>query len=281
MKRWLSLALLPAMLAVPDPANAQATAGQAFAWFGELVTFDDAAKIVTARAPIQEHVARYVEKFQPGDDIFLFWSQYEAEGDVIHYVEFADATVAESGYIVPAQFVASDPVDHTLTFSTNVSDTASGTLSSASPGTPIKVGAPMIQSPRDLSLTTVALNETPRPRPAPVEEVETWEGISVVGEWALETDLMGNEVNLSCSFTQQGPELGGTCTGPPPLGEVGLEGNVDGSDVTFKIEADVGMKLVLLHTGTVNDEGTTIEGTLDLMGNVAPFTMVRSQELAR
>ena len=86
---------------------------------------------------------------------------------------------------------------------------------------------------------------------------------------------MGNDVNLSCAFTQEGPELGGTCTGPQPLGEVGLSGKVDDHDVTFKIEADVGIKLVLLHTGTVNADATSIEGTLDLMGNVAPFTMVR------
>ena len=182
----------------------------------------------------------------------------------------------EGGYIVPAQFVASDAASHTLTFSTTVSENAVEKLSSVSPGTPIKVGAPMVLAPEGQRLTLVALNETPKPRPAPVvEEAVAWDGIDIVGEWALETSLMGNDVNLSCAFTQEGPELGGTCTGPQPLGEVGLSGKVDDHDVTFKIEADVGIKLVLLHTGTVNADATSIEGTLDLMGNVASFTMVR------
>ena len=43
----------------------------------------------------------------------------------------------------------------------------------------------------------------------------------------------------------------------------------------FKIEADVGLKLVLLHQGTLNADATSIEGTLDLMGNVEAFTMLR------
>ena len=275
MKRWLCVALFPALLCLPVAVDAQDAGGQ-FAWFGELVAFDDGARTLTAKSPIQEHVVRYVERFQPGDQVVLFWSQYEAEGDVIRYVEHIDKTIAESGYIVPARFVASDAASHTLTFSTTVSESDVERLSSVSPGTPIKVGAPMVPSPEGQVLTLVALNETPKPRPAPVvEEAVAWDGIDVVGEWALETDLMGNAVNLSCAFTQEGPELGGSCTGPPPLGEVGLNGKVDGHDVTFKIEADVGMKLVLLHTGTVNADATFIEGTLDLMGNVAAFTMAR------
>ncbi len=133
----------------------------------------------------------------------------------------------------------------------------------------------MVDPTSTAAVASVALNRTPEPRPEPVAEVLAWDGVDVVGAWALKTSLMGNDVSLSCIVTQEGPELGGACTGPDPLGEVPLEGRVDGNDVSFKLEADVGVKLVLLHQGSLNADATIIEGTLDLMGNVSPFIMAR------
>ena len=184
---------------------------------------------------------------------------------------------AGSGYIVHAEYVASDVDGQTLTFSTPVPVAVVETLASAGPGTPIKVGSPMWQTGSATSVASVALNERPRPRPEPVlvENTLDWDGVDVAGEWALSTSLMGNALTLSCAFTQVGPTLGGGCTGPPPLDEMALEGNVDGHGVMFKIEADVGLTLILLHTGELNPEGTVIEGTLDMMGNVSSFKMVR------
>ena len=268
--------LLLAVLAAPGKLAAQTT-DQSFGWYAELVSFDQAGQTVTARAPIAEHVARYVGGFAPGERIVLVWSQYDAEGDVIRYVERAEAMQATSGYIVPVEYVSSDVDGRTLTFATPVSDGAAGTLAAAAPGTPFRGGSRMVDPTPAATVVSVALNRTPEPRPELVvlEDELDWDGVDVVGAWALKTNLMGNDVNLSCEFTQAGPELGGTCTGPPPLGQVALEGTVDGNDVVFKIEADVGVKLVLLHQGALNADASSIEGTLDLMGNVAPFMMLR------
>ena len=269
--------LVLAVLAAPGKLVAQTT-DQSFGWYAEFVSFDQAGQTVTARAPIAEHVARHVGGFAPGERIVLFWSQYDAEGDVIRYVERAEGMKATSGYIVPVEYVSSDADGRTLTFATPVSDGAAGTLAAASPGTPFRGGSPMVDPTPTAAVVSVALNRTPEPRPKPVVVENApvdWDGVDVVGAWALKTNLMGNELTLSCDFTQEGPDLGGSCTGPQPLGKVALAGTVDGNDVMFKIEADVGMKPVLLHQGTLNADATSIEGTLDLMGNVAPFTMLR------
>jgi hypothetical protein len=274
---WISIAvLLLVLLAAPGKLAAQTT-DQSFGWYAELVSFDQAGQTVTARAPIAEHVARYVGGFAPGERIVLVWSQYDAEGDVIRYVERAEAMKASSGYIVPVEYVSSDADGRTLTFATPVSDGAAGTFVAASPGTPFRGGSRMVNPTPAAAVVSVALNRTPEPRPerVAVEEVMDWDGVDVVGAWALKTNLMGNDLGLDCDFTQEGPDLGGTCTGPPPLGQVALSGTVDGNDVMFKIEADVGVELVLLHQGTLNADATSIEGTLDLMGNVSPFTMLR------
>ena len=269
--KWLGFALLLLVVLGSMQRELAAQAEEpSFAWFAELVSVDQAARTVTARAPIEAHVARYIGRFKQGERITMVWSQLDAEGDIVRYVERAETMEAESGYIVHAEYVASDVGRRTLTFSTPVPDTVVETLASAGPGTPIKIESPMWQAG---SATSVALNERPRPRPEPVlvEDTPDWDGVDVAGEWALNTSLMGNDLTLSCAFTQAGPTLGGDCTGPPPLDEMALEGNVDGHAVTFKIEADVGMTLILLHTGELNPEGTVIEGTLDMMGNVSSF----------
>ena len=274
---WVVLAVLSLMVfAAPGELDAQ-TKSQSFGWYAELVRFDQAAKTVTARAPIAEHVARYIGRFAPGERIVLVWSQYDAEGDLIRYVERAEAMAATSGYIVPVEYVSSDADGRTLTFATPVSDGAAGLLAAAAPGTPFRGGSPMVDPTPTAAVVSVALDRTPEPRPEPVvvEAALDWDGVDVAGAWALSTSLMGNDVSLSCIFTQAGPELGGTCTGPDPLGEVALEGSVDGNDVSFKLEADVGVQLVLLHQGALNADATIIAGTLDLMGNLSSFTMVR------
>ena len=275
--RWCGFALF--LLVVLGSAREVAAQAEepSFAWFAELVSFDHVGKTVTARAPIEAHVAKYIGRFEQGERIVVVWSQFDAEGDIVRYVGRAETMTAGSGYIVHAEYVSADVDGQTLTFATPVLDGVVATLASAGPGAPIKVGSPMWQASSVIPVVSVALNERPRPRPEPVrvEDTLVWDGVDVVGEWALKTSLMGNDLTLSCEFTQAGPELGGRCTGPPPLSELELNGNVDGHGVAFKIEADVGVKLVLLHTGELNPEETVIEGTLDLMGNVSAFTMVR------
>jgi len=276
-RTWIPFAVLALTALFALGELVAQTTGQSFGWYAELVSFDQAGQTMTARAPIAEHVARYIGRFAPGDRIVLVWSQYDGEGDVIRYVERAETMAATSGYIVPVDYVSSDPDGRTLTFATPVSDGAAGLLAAAAPGTPFRGGSPMVDPTATATVASVALNRIPEPRPEPVvaEETLDWDGVDVVGAWALSTSLMGNDVSLSCIFTQEGPELGGTCTGPEPLGEVALEGRVDGNDVSFKLEADVGVQLVLLHQGALNADATIIAGTLDLMGNLSSFTMVR------
>ena len=124
-------------------------------------------------APIQDAVGRYIDRFEPDDRIVVTWTQFEGEGDAVMCVSSPEEMASvSSGYIVPAEFVSVNTAAGTLTFSTQVPDGMVRTLSSAEPGTWIKVSAPMGQPWPAATITSVALNETPKPRPDPEPEVE-------------------------------------------------------------------------------------------------------------
>ena len=247
-----------------------------FSWFGEFVSFDQSKQTLTAKAPIQKHVVKYIDRFEFDEPITIVWSQYNHEGDVVSYVQNTEAMSAGSGYITHAKYISSDLNNQTLTFTTSVAEGAMQTLTKAVSGTPIKVASSMVQPGLLPEVASVGLNETPQPRPELVIEEIVWDGIEVAGEWTLQTSLMGNDVNLTCSFTQEGPKLGGICSGPGPLANMEVDGDVEDNEVVFGLEFDAGgIALVLLHEGVLNPEGTMIEGTLDLMGDVSDFSMVR------
>jgi len=248
-----------------------------FSWFGEFVSFDQSKNTVTAKAPIQKHVVKYIDRFKFDESITIVWSQYNHEGDVVSYVQNTEAMSAGSGYITHAKYISSDLNNQTLTFATSVAEGAMRTLAEAVSGTPIKVASSMVQSELVAAVVGVGLNETPQPRPEPVTiEVLVWDGIEVAGEWTLQTNLMGNDVNLTCSFTQEGPKLGGSCSGQGPMANLELDGDVEDNEVSFQFGFDAGgISVVLLHTGVLNSDGTMIEGTLDLFGNETAFSMVR------
>ena len=249
-----------------------------FAWFGELVSFDRATKTVTVKAPIEEHVARYLSNFEPGMPIVMAWMQFDAEADAVRYVERAETMTAESGYIVRGRYVAADTSGNTLMFEMSVPDGVVQTLSAAAAGTPIKVVSPIVQPGAATPVTSVALNETPKPRPEPEPEpIEVFDGVQVGGTWALQVELQGNPIALTCQFTLEGAEFGGTCGGPGPLGELTVTGGrVDGNDVKFQFDVtSFGPRLTFLLTGELDAAGTTIEGMLNMAGMDSPFTAVK------
>src|SRR5438128_1702506 len=87
------------------PAGAQSSS-PAFGWFAELVSFDAATRMMTAKARIEPHVVKHVGKFAPGDRVVLVWTQFGGEADAIRYVAAESAMAAESGYIVHARFIS-------------------------------------------------------------------------------------------------------------------------------------------------------------------------------
>jgi hypothetical protein len=267
------VALVVAALAAAAPLNAQAPR-RTFGWYAKLVSFDAATRTMIASAPIEPHVGRYVSSFAPGDRLVLTWAQFDGNADAVTYVAAEKAMTAKSGYVVRAKFVSADPKAATITFAVRVPQALAAALAAAKPGTPVRVGTPLLQPGPEAVLAAVALDKTAPARPAPVAPKVTSvaSGRSVAGNWALDSDLMGNAVKLQCAFTQEGTKIGGMCKGPGPIGSPAVTGAVDGDEVAFQFSvAQGGFNLALRHAGKLNADGNTIEGTLDLMGNTSAF----------
>ena len=50
-----------------------------YAWQGDLLSFDASAAAVEVSAPIEDHVARYVDRFREGDEVVLIWAPGQDE----------------------------------------------------------------------------------------------------------------------------------------------------------------------------------------------------------
>ena len=132
----------------------------------------------------------------------------------------------------------------------------------------------MSQPGPEAVFTAVALNKTAPARPAPVapKAAPVENARQVAGDWVLDSNLMGNAVKLQCNLTQAGRKIAGVCRGPGPIGNPMVAGSVDGDEVVLQFElAQGGVSIPLRHAGKLDGAGNTIEGKLDLMGNVSPF----------
>ena len=275
-KRLRAVLLACLVLGAGQRATFAASASDsAFSWFAQLVAFDQTSRTVTAKAPVEAHVVRYLGQFKPGEFIVLVWQQFGGEGDAVRYVAPASAMAAETGYIVRAQYVSADPTARTITFKTSVPELVVKTLATARPGTPIKVRSSALLTASRSPVAAIALNETPKPRPvAKADAGKDAAGANIAGKWALQTSVMNNALRLTCDLTQQGKKLGGKCGGPGPLGDVDVTGGVDGKAVTLQFEVtSFGPRLVFLHRGEVDEQGTTVKGMLNMLGEDSPFTM--------
>lgn len=273
----------PAAPAAPVPATKTAGAPAApkaapvpttFGWYAEVVSFDAATRTLTAKAAAEPHIAARAKSLQTGDRVVLAWTAYKGEADAVRYIAQEKTMAAESGYLVRGTFLSADA--KTVTFRTTVPVAAAATLGTAKPGTPVRVGAPLLQPGPDAVISTVALGKSAPARPAPVVAAKpVVNARQVVGAWDVSTSMMGNAVKLVCTFTQDGVKLGGICNGPGPLANVPAEGKVDGDDVSFGFSITQPVTLTLMHRGKLDAAGSKMEGTLDLMGNVSAFTALR------
>jgi hypothetical protein len=258
-------------------AQAQAQAsGNTFGWFAEVVSFDAATGTLTAKAKAEKHVAARAGHFKTGDSVVLAWAQFNHEADAVRYVVSEKDMAAGSGYLVRGRFVSVDPGSETLTFSTVIPAKAGSALAAAKPGTPVRVGASLVPLTPAAAVVSVALNRTAPARPAPVVAVKPVDNSrQMAGAWEVATNMMGNELKLACTFTQEGAKLDGMCDGPGPFAKLPADGKIDGDQVSFGFSITSPISLKLLHIGTLDAAGTKIEGSLDLMGNITPFVATR------
>jgi hypothetical protein len=175
--RFVSPVLFPLFLVF---AAAQITFAQAassgatrsYVWFADLVSFDNAAKTMTAKAAVNEAVAKYLDRFKPGQRIVLVWTadNTKPETGPVRYIEAYETIKASNvnqGYMLPAEFVAADPAARTVTFKTTVPETAIQTLTAIQPGRSMSVTTPMSQPSETATITSIAASDRPQPAPPP------------------------------------------------------------------------------------------------------------------
>jgi hypothetical protein len=179
---FVSAVLFPLFLAVAavQIALAQAApsgATRSFVWFAELVSFDSAAKTMTAKAAVNEAVAKYLDRFKPGQHIVLVWTadNTKPETGPIRYIEAYEtikASNVDQGYMLPAEFVAADAAARTVTFKATVPETAIQTLTAIQPRRSISVTAPMRQPSETATLTLIEASDRPQSASKPSQELQ-------------------------------------------------------------------------------------------------------------
>jgi hypothetical protein len=166
----LFLVLAAARITFAQAASSGAT--RSYVWSADLVSFDHAAKTMTAKAAVNEAVAKYLDRFKPGQHIVLVWTadNTKPETGPVRYIEAYETIKASNvnhGYMLPAEFVAADSAARTVTFKATVPETAIQTLTAIQPGRSMSVTTPMSQPSETATITSIAASDRPQPAPPP------------------------------------------------------------------------------------------------------------------
>lgn len=111
-----------------------------YTWRGELIAFNREDATVAFTAPVEDHVLRYVERFQEGDDVVLVWTPQESDVvGAVRYIEHRGNGALDHGYVLPVEFANADAKEHRILFKTKVPSSTLGTWASIEPGSPVSV----------------------------------------------------------------------------------------------------------------------------------------------
>lgn len=153
---FLSLAAAPIAFAQATPSAGKRT----YVWFGELVSFDSAAKAMTVRTATNEAVQKYLDRFKPGQHIVLMWTadNLKPETGPVRYIETYETMKSSNvnqGFILPVEFVSGDAAGRTVTFKAAVPEAAAQAVSAIQAGRSIKVTAPMSQPSETADIASI------------------------------------------------------------------------------------------------------------------------------
>ena len=162
----VSLLLVFAVAQIAFAQAAPSGAKRTYVWVAELVSFDNAAKTMTAKAAINEAVAKYLDRFKPGQRIVVVWTadNTKPETGPVRYIEAYETmkgSGVDQGYMLPAEFVTADAAARTITFKATVPEAAIQTLAAIQSGRSIAVTTPMRQPSETAAITSIdALDRT-------------------------------------------------------------------------------------------------------------------------
>lgn len=123
---------------------------------------------MTAKSAVNEAVAKYLDRFKPGQRIVLVWTadNTKPETGPLRYIEAYETmkgSGVNQGYILPAEFVAADAAARTITFKTTVPEAGIQTLTAIQPGGSIGVTTPMNQPSEAAVIASIAASDRPQP----------------------------------------------------------------------------------------------------------------------
>ena len=91
---------------------------------------------------------------------------------------------------------------------------------------------------------------------------------SLSGKWKVHSNIMGNESDVECTFTQKDNDLGGTCA--TESGDQPLAGKIDGQKITWSYNSEYqGTPLTVKYNGTLDAAAAKLSGTV----SVDPFAV--------
>jgi hypothetical protein len=192
-------------LLVPCGASARAfqakpVAQRSYSWIAELVATDATAKTITVKARIPEYIAKYTDRFKPGDHITLIWNMLpppappsaaasekdaakpspaggtpapaapaapptvvlKTESDLLMSIDSSDAT--KSTKLNSGFILPAEFVSadgKTVTVKLRVADTTLQAMASMQPGTWLRATSPMAQPTEVAAISAVTTTSPP------------------------------------------------------------------------------------------------------------------------
>ena len=96
------------------------------------------------------------------------------------------------------------------------------------------------------------------------------------GDWVGSLDTPGGAVPLAFTFVEDGAVLTGTSTGPDGATTALTNGTIDGNNIAFDLDIDMGgQAMTLAYSGEVT--GDQIAMTIDFMGMSLPVQLTRAE----
>jgi hypothetical protein len=99
----------------------------------------------------------------------------------------------------------------------------------------------------------------------------------ITGEWTIERRTPDRESSQTCTFTQNGSVLGGTCSSRS--GPVPLTGRIEGKNVNWTVKAESeGGPVTIVYKGAIDSE-TSMSGSVSALefGVSGEFKATRSK----
>src|SRR5688572_1237845 len=102
-------------------AQSSQTGDGAWQWSAELVSFDEATRMLTVKAMAVGDAARQVSAVKSGEKVMITWSGFDKYASAVNGVVKPDATKKlETRFAFPAEFVAFDAERNYITFKASV-----------------------------------------------------------------------------------------------------------------------------------------------------------------